>query len=138
MLNAYFRPAILFAHGDLHWEQFHMMISRSTTPDIIKMVSKIEEFVVNQFTSSRRVLSAFGPMPGTKRGSDRRKMSDDIDCEIVNLSFIIYNAPADIHPPPLFLSTMINNSGFAYNFHYVLIIPVSYFDLQSQFFFASG
>ncbi|XP_056013431.1 bridge-like lipid transfer protein family member 1 isoform X4 [Ostrea edulis] len=74
------RPAILFAHGDLHWEQFHMMISRSTTPDIIKMVSKIEEFVVNQFTSSRRVLSAFGPMPGTKRGSDRRKMSDDIDC----------------------------------------------------------
>ncbi|XP_065930909.1 bridge-like lipid transfer protein family member 1 isoform X3 [Magallana gigas] len=74
------RPAILFAHGDLNWEQFHMMISRSTTPDIIKMVSKIEEFFMNQFNSSRRVLSAFGPLPVTKRGSDRRKMSDDLDC----------------------------------------------------------
>lgn len=58
-----------------------MMISRSTTPDIIKMVSKIEEFFMNQFTSSRRVLSAWGPMPVTKKGSDRRKMSDDLDCK---------------------------------------------------------
>ncbi|XP_062586140.1 bridge-like lipid transfer protein family member 1 isoform X2 [Saccostrea cucullata] len=74
------RPAILFAHGDLHWEQFHMMISRSTTPDIIKMVSKIEEFFMNQFTSSRRVLIALGPKPGVRRGSERRKMSDDVDC----------------------------------------------------------
>ena len=83
------RPAFLFAHGDLHWEQFHMMISRSTTPDIIKMVSKIEEFIVNQFTSSRRVLSNFAHMPVTRKGAERRKMSDDNDCK----SMPIFSGP---------------------------------------------
>jgi hypothetical protein len=38
------------------------MISRSTTPDLIKMVSKLDEFFTQQFTSSKRALSAFGPI----------------------------------------------------------------------------
>jgi len=56
-----------------------MMISRSTTPDIIKMISKIEEFFTMQFTSSKRVLSAFGPVPvgGKQRPQDCRKLSDE-------------------------------------------------------------
>ncbi|XP_021348394.1 uncharacterized protein KIAA1109-like [Mizuhopecten yessoensis] len=73
------RPAFLFAHGDLRWDQFHLMLSRSTTPDIIKMIAKIEEFVTMQFTSSKRVLSAFGPIPGGSktRISERRKLMEE-------------------------------------------------------------
>ncbi|KAK3100226.1 hypothetical protein FSP39_016558 [Pinctada imbricata] len=75
------RPAFLFAHGDFEWDQFHIMISRSTTPDIIKMVSKIEEFITMQFNSSKRMLSSIGPLSGGRRTSDRnRKLSDEEDC----------------------------------------------------------
>jgi hypothetical protein len=75
-----FRPGFLFAHGAIGWDQFHIMISRSTTPDIFKMVAKIEEFITMQFTSSRRVLSAFGPI-GSKRSPDRQKADDEDECE---------------------------------------------------------
>ncbi|XP_076117611.1 bridge-like lipid transfer protein family member 1 isoform X3 [Mytilus galloprovincialis] len=70
------RPGLMFAHGELGWDQFHTMISRSTTPDIFKMVAKIEEFITMQFNSSRRALSAIGPI-GTKRPLDRQKQNDE-------------------------------------------------------------
>jgi hypothetical protein len=44
------------------------------------MVAKIEEFITMQFTSSRRVLSAFGPI-GSKRSPDRQKADDEDECE---------------------------------------------------------
>ncbi|KAL5011394.1 hypothetical protein ScPMuIL_009945, partial [Solemya velum] len=71
------RPALLFAHGDLGWDKFHILISRSTTSDLIKMVSKLEEFFTNQFASSKRVLSSFGSMPGTTKlkNVEKRKTS---------------------------------------------------------------
>ncbi|XP_053399583.1 bridge-like lipid transfer protein family member 1 isoform X2 [Mercenaria mercenaria] len=61
------RTALLFAHGDLRWDKFHILISRSTTPDLIKMVSKLDEFIMQQFTSSKRALGAIGPIPGSGR-----------------------------------------------------------------------
>ncbi|XP_050415172.1 bridge-like lipid transfer protein family member 1 [Patella vulgata] len=76
------RSAYLFVNGDLSWDQFHIMISRSTTPDLIKLVSKLEEFFTQQLTSSKRVLSAFGPLsskPNTQRHS---KLADDLLAEL--------------------------------------------------------
>ncbi|XP_074650444.1 bridge-like lipid transfer protein family member 1 [Tubulanus polymorphus] len=77
------RPAVIFVHGDLEWDKFHLMISRSTTPDLAKMASKLEEFFAQQFDSSRRVLSTIGPIPAaaaarlknlTKKQDESRSM----------------------------------------------------------------
>ncbi|XP_065578984.1 bridge-like lipid transfer protein family member 1 isoform X2 [Artemia franciscana] len=50
------RTAILL-NGDLSWDQFQMLISRSTTVDVIKMYIKLEEFFLQQFRSSRKLFS---------------------------------------------------------------------------------
>ncbi|CAH1268426.1 KIAA1109 [Branchiostoma lanceolatum] len=50
----------IFIHGDLDWDRFHLMISRSTTPDLIKVCHRLEEFFTQQFNSSRRMLSQWG------------------------------------------------------------------------------
>ena len=52
------RPALVFIHGNLIWDQVQIMMSKSTTPDIVKIISKLEEFFTQQFTSSKRVLSS--------------------------------------------------------------------------------
>lgn len=52
------RPGIVFMHGDLGWDQLQFMISKSTSSDIIKMYSKLEEFFSQQFKSSKRVFSS--------------------------------------------------------------------------------
>ncbi|CAH0548963.1 unnamed protein product [Brassicogethes aeneus] len=48
------RPASIFMHGDLSWDQLQMMISKSTTADLLKMFNKLEEFFSQQFNSSKR------------------------------------------------------------------------------------
>ncbi|GAB6024106.1 hypothetical protein CHUAL_008817 [Chamberlinius hualienensis] len=55
------RPALIFIHGDMAWDQLQIMISRSTTPDLLKMNSKLEEFFAQQFQSSKRMLSSLQP-----------------------------------------------------------------------------
>lgn len=77
-----FRAALLFAHGDLSWDKFHILICRSTTPDLIKMVSKLDEFIRQQFTSSKRALGAIGPIPGSIRHKtqDKNKSGDEESC----------------------------------------------------------
>ncbi|XP_070391011.1 bridge-like lipid transfer protein family member 1 isoform X1 [Dermacentor albipictus] len=65
------RPALLFVHGQVHWDQLQLLISKSTTPDLAKMGAKLEEFFSQQFHSSRRVFSSMrlaGPRP---RRADR-------------------------------------------------------------------
>lgn len=49
------------------------MISRSTTPELIKMIHKLEEFFTQQRTSSKRVLSAFGPMSSASKVKVKQK-----------------------------------------------------------------
>nr|XP_018906485.1 PREDICTED: uncharacterized protein KIAA1109 isoform X3 [Bemisia tabaci] len=51
------RPAQIFMHGDLGWDQLQIMISKSTTTDLMKMYYKLEEFFSQQFKSSKRVFS---------------------------------------------------------------------------------
>nr|XP_042899305.1 transmembrane protein KIAA1109 isoform X2 [Parasteatoda tepidariorum] len=55
------RPALIFVNGELSWDQLQLLISKSTTPDLIKMYSKLEEFFSQQFRSSKRVFSSLQP-----------------------------------------------------------------------------
>ncbi|XP_032872772.1 transmembrane protein KIAA1109 homolog isoform X2 [Amblyraja radiata] len=52
----------VFVHGDLQWDIFQVMISRSTTPDLIKIGMKLQEFFTQQFDTSKRALSTWGPV----------------------------------------------------------------------------
>ncbi|KAK4878280.1 hypothetical protein RN001_010786 [Aquatica leii] len=53
------RPASIFVHGDLSWDQLQIMISKSSTADLLKMFNKLEEFFSQQFNSSKRAFSGF-------------------------------------------------------------------------------
>ena len=55
------RPALIFIHGVLNWDQMQVLMSKSTTPDIMKIVAKLEEFFSQQFHSSKRVFSSLQP-----------------------------------------------------------------------------
>lgn len=61
------RPASIFMHGVLSWDQLQMMISKSTTADLLKMFNKLEEFFSQQFNSSKRAFSGFS-------GSSRQRV----------------------------------------------------------------
>nr|XP_033794435.1 transmembrane protein KIAA1109 homolog isoform X3 [Geotrypetes seraphini] len=52
----------IFIHGDLQWDIFQVMISRSSTPDLIKIGMKLQEFFTQQFDTSKRALSTWGPV----------------------------------------------------------------------------
>nr|KAG5688413.1 hypothetical protein BaRGS_001195 [Batillaria attramentaria] len=75
------RSANLFVNGSLTWDQFHLMISRSTTPDLIKLVGKLDEFFSQQLTSSRRAFSAFGSISSGRR-VERRPSQDSVLAEL--------------------------------------------------------
>lgn len=53
--------AKIYMHGDLAWNDFKIMICRSTTPDMVKMIAKIQEFVAQQHRNSIRALSSLRP-----------------------------------------------------------------------------
>lgn len=48
-------------------------MSRSTTPDLLKMQLKLEEFFTQQFKSSKRVFSALHPEYRARRAAERRE-----------------------------------------------------------------
>lgn len=53
------RPASIFMHCDLSWDQLQIMMSKSSTADLLKMFNKLEEFFSQQFNSSKRAFSGF-------------------------------------------------------------------------------
>ncbi|XP_045512611.1 transmembrane protein KIAA1109 homolog isoform X1 [Pieris brassicae] len=66
------RPASILTHCTLSWHQLQILMSRSTTPDLLKMQLKLEEFFTQQFKSSKRVFSSLHPSYGTMR-RDRKE-----------------------------------------------------------------
>merc|ERR1719228_111913 len=64
------RSAMVFVFGDLQWDQFQLMISKSTTADLLKIYYKLEEFFVQQFKSSKRVLSILEPWSSAAAARD--------------------------------------------------------------------
>lgn len=70
------RPALIFIHGNLVWDQLQILMSKSTTPDILKILAKLEEFFTQQFHSSKRVLSSLeSSQPPFSRQSSLKKYS---------------------------------------------------------------
>ncbi|XP_063234537.1 bridge-like lipid transfer protein family member 1 isoform X2 [Bacillus rossius redtenbacheri] len=67
------RPAMIFMHGDLGWDQLQLMISKSTTADLLKMFYKLDEFFSQQFKSSKRVFSSLQPRPHPRSSSFKKK-----------------------------------------------------------------
>uniref|UniRef100_A0A1A8BHT7 KIAA1109 n=1 Tax=Nothobranchius kadleci TaxID=1051664 RepID=A0A1A8BHT7_NOTKA len=61
--NSLSEKSEIFVHGDLQWDIFQVIISRSTTPDLIKIGMKLQEFFTQQFDTSKRALSTWGPGP---------------------------------------------------------------------------
>jgi len=59
---------------NLEWSQLHLMITRSTTPDIMKMVMKLIEFFTAHLTSSKHLLASvqYDFRTGTKRTSPEK------------------------------------------------------------------
>ena len=62
------KPAQIFVQGDLSWDQFQMLISKSTTADLLKIFNKLEEFFSQQFKSSKKLFSSLEPGPIRKSG----------------------------------------------------------------------
>ena len=55
------KPAQIFVQGDLTWDQLQMLISKSTTADLLKIINKLEEFFSQQFKSSKKLFSSLEP-----------------------------------------------------------------------------
>lgn len=60
-------------HGDLGWDQLQIMISKSTTADLLKMFYKLDEFFSQQFKSSKRVFSSLQPKHQRMTSSFKKK-----------------------------------------------------------------
>ncbi|XP_071951549.1 bridge-like lipid transfer protein family member 1 isoform X2 [Antedon mediterranea] len=54
------RPASIFVLIDFKWDTVQMMITRSTTPDLIKIINKLTEFISQQFHSSKMAFASLG------------------------------------------------------------------------------
>uniref|UniRef100_A0A1A9W3M5 Bridge-like lipid transfer protein family member 1 C-terminal domain-containing protein n=1 Tax=Glossina brevipalpis TaxID=37001 RepID=A0A1A9W3M5_9MUSC len=67
--------AKIFIHGNLSWDQLQIMISKSTTADLLKMYYKLEEFFMQQFKSSKRVFSSLEPRLHERNVSIKRRQS---------------------------------------------------------------
>lgn len=72
------RPVIILIHGDLNWDQFQIMISKSTTADILKMFYKLEDFFSQQFKSSKRVFTSLEPKLQADNSLRRKQLKKKI------------------------------------------------------------
>ena len=63
---------------NLEWSQLHLMITRSTTPDIIKMSMKLTEFFNAQLLNSKTLLASiqYDFQDGNKRTKIEKKTSN--------------------------------------------------------------
>ncbi|XP_041461922.1 transmembrane protein KIAA1109-like isoform X2 [Lytechinus variegatus] len=50
------------ANSVITWDILQLMICRSTTPDMLRIAVRLEEFFTQQFASSRRMLSSLDPI----------------------------------------------------------------------------
>ena len=66
------RPALMFIHCVLSWDQLQILLSKSTTPDIIKIIAKLDEFFSKQFHSGKRVFTSLQKNQSFNRQSFKR------------------------------------------------------------------
>lgn len=72
-------PALTLVYLTLEWSQLHLMITRSTTPDILKMAMKLIEFFSAQLNSSKTLLASvqYDFRDGTKRTNLEKKTANE-------------------------------------------------------------
>ena len=76
------KPAQIFVQGDLSWDQLQLLISKSTTGDLIKICNKVEDFFLQQFKSSKKLIYSLEPgsfssgLPAPKKMSTSSNPSD--------------------------------------------------------------
>lgn len=75
---ATYRPAMIFIHGDMGWDQLQLMISKSTTVDLLKMHCKLDEFFSQQFKSSKWVLSNMHHDPERASGAGGAQLTPNM------------------------------------------------------------
>lgn len=75
------RGATIFILGDLDWDQLQLIISKSTTADLLKMHHKLDEFFSQQFKSSKRVFSSLQP---TRHKSSVKQKPKDANRKLTN------------------------------------------------------
>lgn len=61
----------MFIHCALSWDQLQILLSKSTTPDIIKIIAKLDEFFSKQFYSGKRVFTSLQKTHSFNRQSFR-------------------------------------------------------------------
>lgn len=81
-------PAQIFIQGDMNWDQLQLMISKSTSADLLKIAKKMEEFFSQQFRSSKKLFSSLEPGPWSGRGVPAKKASKEVPsiADLLNIS----------------------------------------------------
>ncbi len=71
-------PPSTLVNLNLEWSQLHLMITRSTTPDIIKMAMKLSEFFNAHLLNSKSLLASiqYDFHAGIKRNNIERKTTN--------------------------------------------------------------
>ncbi|CAF1237094.1 unnamed protein product [Rotaria sp. Silwood1] len=71
-------PSSTLVFLNLEWSQLHLMITRSTTPDIIKMAMKLTEFFNAQLLNSKNLLASiqYDFYDGIKRNNMENKITN--------------------------------------------------------------
>ncbi len=69
------KPAQIFVQGELTWDQLQILISKSTTADLLKIGNKLEEFFSQQFKSSKKLFSSLEPGSFTSTAASKKKDS---------------------------------------------------------------
>ena len=70
------RPALMFIHCVLSWDQLQLLLSKSTTSDIIKIIAKLDEFFTKQFHSGKRVFTSLQKNQSFNRKSFKRQTAN--------------------------------------------------------------
>jgi hypothetical protein len=78
------QPAQIFVQGDLSWDQLQVLISKSTTADLLKIGTKLEEFFSQQFKSSKKLFSSLEPGPWAS--SNKKKPSKEEGSDVASCS----------------------------------------------------
>ena len=89
----YYRPAQVFVNGKVDWDQLHMMITKSTTPDLIKMAARCDEYYRQQIKSSKRVFGADSrqdPSVGSHSDGESINCSESVNSDFYGTALLLY------------------------------------------------
>ncbi|KAH9506664.1 hypothetical protein DERF_011385 [Dermatophagoides farinae] len=72
-------PSSIHVQGSLKWDQMQILMSKSTSPDFIKIISKLEEFFTQQLHSGKRVFDSLHPTLKSTTATDKTTITQSPD-----------------------------------------------------------